>query len=220
MKFKQKDWTPILVVVGILALVWFFGGFREGFTTVNPIITQADFQSFQSYPRQLTPNATTLLNWAEANNVDMGNGFSQLSLNAYKYGQVASQSVSGTPTLNDFYVQFLNATDPGLTPNTPGFTEMINQIVSDYALGTSASAPYQTQSVYKYYFGTAPPPAPYVPPTPTPSPPSSSSTPSTPPASTPSSAPSSSSSVQIPTPCTSSYRSIPGGSMEFKCFGS
>lgn len=91
--------------------------------------------------------------------------------------------------------------------STPSKDTFMSQL-SGGTYATFAAAPAVDQQIvsvlYEYFFGSSAPAS--SPPAPTPTP-----APSTTPGTTPSSTP-------APTTCVPAYKSVPGGTMEFKCF--
>lgn len=229
MKLKQRDWILIAIVVVLVALVWKSGGFREGFTG-NPIPSQADIQSAGGSfsGGHFTPSGTptytmtAMVNWFKTN-APWPTGTTDNDILglvswpiAIAYGLVFNnnpqpfinfiQSMPSGGSVSDNVtkiVNFVNTTYPSKEPlRVDDFLPVVNQ-------GQKPSP--QTKDdinlyywFYVYVFGK---------PGSSPSIPATSSTPS----------PASSSSTQpmtlsVPSPCRPEYKSIPGGSMEFKCF--
>lgn len=128
------------------------------------------------------------------------------------YNQVASKllqinSAQGNPpnTVTDAMLEMPSVSTiyTSLT-STPTKDAFMSQLTGGQ-MTTFAAAPTNYQQIvgllYEYFFGSSA--APSTPPTPTPAP----STPGTTPSSTP-----------APTTCNPAYKSVPGGTMEFKCF--
>lgn len=227
MKIKQRDWIIIAVLVVVVALVWRSGGFRERFTSVNPMLSDADAQSIEFNPRNTSGNAATFQQWfwnTYPNVAKYDMSISTIADNMAKYAKLAPDSVSGAPELNDFYTQLASALSSGVSSM---FAKTPQQIATSYAITDPSqdTTGIYANVIYKYYFGTTPAATPYVPPKPSPmSGISTAPKPSPMDAKTnPAPSPASSSSTQpmtvgIPSPCRPSYKSIPGGSMEFKCY--
>jgi hypothetical protein len=216
----------VIAIGAIVALLWGLGGLREGFSTVNPMLSDADAQSIEFNPRSTSGNAATFQQWfwnAYPSVAKYDMSISTIADNLAAYAKIAPDSVSGAPALNDFYTQLASALSTG-KPSM--FAKTPQDIATSYAITDPSkdTTGIYANVIYSYYFGNTPAPTPYVPPTP----PSISGTASTPKTSSPISAstnpsPASSSSTQpmtigVPSPCRNSYKSIPGGSMEFKCF--
>jgi hypothetical protein len=236
MKLNRQDWILILVGIGILAFVWVSGGIREGFTQV-PVITKSDvsasasntsgsaaLQQLTSWVNENAPNVKNIPSWA--------NYF-------YMFGTQYS-GINSPPSIDDFFNAYAKgwaaSGETGVTGDQlkgyylAGSDDMAGPIYS-YYFGTPLPTPSNlscygasdgicktcddVKAAYnKKGWGFDPSkiaqcqstkPSPMAAKTGTsPSPASSSSTqPMT---------------VGIPSPCRSSYKSIPGGSMEFKCF--
>ena len=159
MKLKRGDWTLILVVVVVLALVWYSSGFREGFSSV-PLPTGSPTTD-QPINDKLNQIATSL-------------GYS--GVDAFRvvadYGPKYTAATS-VPTKDEFISQATNG-----------------KITSYSALTGDDKS--KADIAYQYFYGSTPSPAA-----------SSSTQPMT---------------LPIPSPCRPEYKSIPGGTMEFKCF--
>lgn len=196
MKLKGRTLAFVAIVAGILLLVWMSGGFREGFTQV-PVITKDDIQAAGA-KQPGSPALQQLMAWLNTN-----------------YPSLTGTFVSSTVMY--FYIfgtQYSGITTP------PSFDDFFNMMASGYAAygmsgvtGDELKKSYLSRgddisdAIYKYYFGT-----------PMPTPPST-----TPPASPPAGSPASSAppmTATIPSPCSHSFKSIPGGTMEFRCFDS
>lgn len=233
MKIKQDGIVIFFIIVVIVALFWIFGIFREGFTTVNNMLSDADAQSI-AFNTNITPNASAFQNWfwnTYPNIAKYDTSITSIAQNLAAYAKLAPQSMSGAPDLNDFYEQLATALSAG---KDPMFARKPEDVAKSYVITNPSqdSTGIYANVIYSYYFGNTPPATAYVPPaSPAPAPapaPATKPTPSPAPAPTPSPAPTpapSSSSTQpmplsIPSPCTPAYKSIPGGSIEFKCFNS
>lgn len=217
MKLKRNQWGVIFLLVIVIAFVWAFGGFKEMFTAINPALSKDDANSIDMSPQNTTGNAASFQQWVwktYPNIAKYDMMIPALASNVAAYGNVVMTSVvSGTPSLNDFYTQLATALQ-----NPPFQTFTPQDVATSYAITDPSKDTNRiyANAIYNYYFGNPPAPVPYVPPTPPSSPPTTQPSKPTP-------APASSSSTQpmtvpIPSPCHPSYKNIPGGSMEFKCF--
>jgi hypothetical protein len=200
MKLKRREWILILAVVGVFALVWVSGGIREGFTQV-PVVTKSDI-SAAGNPQSGSPALQQLVSWLNTNAPSLtGDFISNTVMYFYIFGTQYS-SVSSPPSFDDFFNMFAN----GYTAYGMSGVTGDNLKKSYIARGDAIS-----DAIYKYYFGTSMP----TPPSTKPSPIAAKTNPSPMPASSSSTQPKT---VGVPSPCRPSYKSIPGGSMEFKCF--
>lgn len=229
MKLKQRHWILIGILAIILALIWRSGGFREMFTG-NPIPTMSDLNSisasFSNGKTTVTgtPSSTltSVFNWVKAN-VPFPSGTTDNdiygAINMY-VGMMFSE-IFGNNDMTPF-INFVSTIPAGgsVTDNT---TKILNFLNSTYdqrfsiaegiqQINTGQPSPptqiYEINGMYwayVYLFGKPSSASPIAAKTnSTPSPASSSSTqPMT---------------LSVPSPCRPSYKSIPGGSMEFKCF--
>jgi hypothetical protein len=211
----------VIAIGAIVALLWGLGGFREGFTG-NPIPTLTDFKSISGsfsgghFTMSGTPSSTltSVFNWFKAN-VPFPTGTTDADIygTVGLYGAMNSDFIFGTNDMTPF-VNFVSAMPSGGTVED-NMTKVINFVNTTYKQTLKASDFIQTINAgqtspvndisdingtywgYVYLFGKPGSPS-------TPSPASSSSTqPMT---------------IGVPSPCRPSYKSIPGGSMEFKCF--
>lgn len=205
-----------LLAVAVLAFVWYSGGMREMFTAINPALSKDDANSIDMSPQNTTGNAASFQQWVwktYPNIAKYDTMIPAMASNVAAYGNVVMSNMqSGTPALNDFYTQLSTALQ-----NPPFQTFTPQDVATSYGITDPSKDTNRiyANAIYNYYFGNPPTPTPYVPPTPPPA------APAAPKPSAPTPATSSSTqpmTVGIPAPCRPQYKSIPGGSMEFKCF--
>jgi hypothetical protein len=223
--------SPVAWIDGYLS--WLQTNFPE-FSGGGKAASQLIFGYLYSYAVKLGASAGKNV----GTDTGTGEAMNQISWSNTPYLQ--APKISCTPTActdssdGKFLAQYasaLQASDPTLggAPNadaTPANLLNLYTLSNDKAggNGTNVADPYAIMAVYSYYYGTCAPP----PPAPSPMSGSSASTPSsaslapTAPGSgpTPTPVPSNSSTVSVPSPCHAGLQSIPGGSMEFKCFTS
>lgn len=215
---KQKEWMVVLGILAIVAFLWLSGGFRELFSGSNPVLSQADVDSTKMtngvYTGTPTTNALTAMNWAKTNIPWPANTSDTQKQEILGFNIAMLYQIVG-----DKFASFISSLPSSVTPDTvvPQFYTWLkantsfsgNQDFVPTVIGLikKGQPPVNTIDdvnffywLYVYLFGV----------------PSSSSTPSSP-------APAASSSTQpmtvgVPSPCHPSFKSIPGGSLEFKCF--
>jgi hypothetical protein len=207
-----------LLGVAILAFVWYSGGMREMFSSSNPVLSQADVDSMKTsngnYVGSPSTNALTAMNWAKSN-IPWPSGTTDSQKQEIIYFNVATfYDIAG----GDKFASFVSSLPSSVTPDTviPQFYTWLkanasftgNETFTPTFIGLVKKGQPTVNTIddinwfywlYVYLFGV----------------------PSSPSSSTPSPAASSSTqpmTVGIPTPCRPQYKSIPGGSMEFKCF--
>lgn len=231
-----KD-SRVLVVVAVLAIIAgliALNKTRENMTGKNPVITLADIQSIVS--GKPSDNILTLRRWIAKNGPSAakpGSPAETTFANSLVIYGTALPSLTTTPTVPEFAVSY--AAVYNVNPISVANNSILNppEILVDYASKDQSSTGIYTYYVFQYYFTDAAPPPPPAPP---------SSVPATVPATlagattpsvvsgssiplTGSPTPAASSATQpspigagIPTPCHPSYQSIPGGSVEYRCF--
>lgn len=239
MKLGRQQWTAVIIIAGLVLLLWIGGGFREGFMSGNPLPTLADLNSIsvQQDPttRKLvlkstpTPTANTMLNWFNTNvpwpagttdgdkasSVVIGAGFLEENIgetnipNVIQYIQQLPSGLSPTNNINKI-INYIN-TLPNIKRQIDATTlysatELVNkgQTPNPKTIDDINMAYWW----YVYIFGS-----PITSPTTSPTKTTVTTTPT--PATSSSTQPMN---VGVPTPCHPSYKSIPGGSLEFKCF--
>lgn len=185
----------LIILVVIAFLILFNSSNRENFTSLNPIITQADYDSLLNN-RTPTANATILTNWWNKNTTMSIYDLPAFAYNLQHYGTIVP-SLSGPPNVDDFLRQIITTLDNGNQ-------DQLEVVYNDYKAGLNSSTSWFSNAIYTYYFGTAPP-APPAPPAPSIS--------------------GNTSSTIVPpkkstSPCYPEFKSIPGGTMEFRCFNS
>lgn len=220
MKLKRGEWTLLVIFVVVLALIWSSGGFREMFTAINPALSKDDVNSIDMSPQNTTGNAASFQQWVwktYPNIAKYDTMIPAMASNVAAYGNVVMSNMqSGTPALNDFYTQLSTALQ-----NPPFQTFTPQDVATSYAITDPSKDTNRiyANAIYNYYFGNPPTPTPYVPPTPPPAAPPVAPPPPKPSAPTPAASSSTQPmTLSVPSPCRPQYKSIPGGSMEFKCF--
>ena len=214
---KRNSWLLVGIVV-VVILFFVLRNTREHLTgqaipTVDDVL---------GYPG--TPGAMQFVQWMLKNspmpsgmNPDAYSGLTRLYIQ-FVYGYGANYSSAAAPLSRpDFNKDFVGPYNTQIAflvgTGLPGSTNLPAATTPDAFTGN----PY-ADIVYQYYYGpssatpyVAPPPPP--PSTPTPPPPA-------PPTPSPAASmvPSQSSPADVPSPCQAGLKSIPGGSMEFKCF--
>lgn len=213
---KRQDWIFLGVCLVIFGLLYFLT-IREGFVSVNPIPTQADFDSakldstYTKFAGTLTPTMQKIhdyiqnLPWATPKDdgmiarmtassgmVIMPTPLSQVTdiINGYSTKPTFAKALSDFNNLRQGPNKFSDSQIQDIITN--GKTEF-NKLDLDNPAGPA-------YALYKYVFGDEP-----------------SSSPASP-ASAPVPAPSTT--VNIPSPCHPGTRSIPGGYLETRCFNS
>lgn len=221
---KKKQLLLLAAIVGLVIVLIVLGTTREYMTGKNPTITTKDVEGIQI--GKPTPNGIALRSWIAKYGPSAATPGSPLEYSFANslavYGSVVS-GLSTTPTGGDFANQYAAAWNSN--PDTATYKRpQINgtEVLVDYSGKDVSPLGIYTYYVFQYYFTDAlpPPPAPAaVPATVAPSPPKPSISLTGVPA------PAASSATQpsplgagVPSPCHPSYQSIPGGSIEYRCF--
>lgn len=120
------------------------------------------------------------------------------------------------------YAKALKVFDPYNPSGNPATTVEIQAGLADFLPGPSSGDMYMIEWVWSYFYGSCSAPPAKAAPSPLSGASSSSSSASFAPKTgpTPTPTPSNSTTVSVPSPCKAQLQSIPGGSMEFKCFNS
>lgn len=222
--------SPVAWIDGYLA--WLLTNFPE-FTAGGPAANQMIFGYLYSYALKLGTGAGTNVGTDPVT----GEAMTQISWSS-NTPYLEAPKITCTPTTcadasdGKFLAQYaaaLQAHDPvqGGNPNpaaTPANLLNLYTLSNDKAggSGTNVADPYAIMAVYSWYYGTCAPKPPPLSGSGTSSSSAASSAASLAPKTgpTPTPTPSNSSTVSVPSPCKAQLQSIPGGSMEFKCFNS
>ena len=210
---KRQDWIFLGVIALILGLLY-FSNLREGFVSVNPLPTQADFDSakmdatYTNFTGTLTPTMQKIydyiqnLPWATPKDSSMiarMTASSGMAIFPLPLSQVTDtiNGYSTKPTFAKVVTDFNNLK----SSNTKFSDSQLQFIIANGKTQFNTLEPNLPAGVayalYKYVFGDEP---------------------SSSPASAPIPAPSTT--VNIPSPCHPGTRSIPGGYLETRCFNS
>lgn len=252
---KLSPWTIILGVVGLLVLVYFLTGFREGFSAPSitcPSNYQTGYQfSVADYGNLGIAITNSILSdipfineylvWLAANFP----GENPLVIGGLlmTYSVNSGVAVTGSPPMvtntgvafpnsstSEFiqnYSTALTKWDPTINSPNPGATADL--LWTDAGSGANL---YKSNIIWAYFYGACAAPVqgglspikkPSAPsmsggaaPAPAPTSSSSSTTTSAPPAA--SSSPNQPLTFYVPQPCKQEYKSVPGGSVELRCF--
>jgi hypothetical protein len=235
---KQGWWNILLLVGVVVLLLWLTGGVREWFSLENPIITYDDVNSLSD--KTPSPNAQKLREWLEKN-IPSAKPRSEKEATIFSlmraYGSNIPSSVDRQIDLETFFniMMSVGATVNNMSPSK-------EELIKDYNDGIDPSGSrLYSYAVYSYYYGSPPkyepgksgppmvpggedpmdiPPPPYdisdqaeydggLMPFPPPPPivPMIAQDQAPPPPS-----------AEVPSPCKPSIKSIPGGTIETKCF--
>jgi hypothetical protein len=220
MKRKQLMLAGVILAI-IVAGIYVLSTTREHMTGKNPTITFADVESIPS--GKLTSNMTALRSWISKYGPSAATPGSTLEISfgnsLATYGTVMS-GLSSTPTSGDFANQYAGAwnsspiTAINKLPQINGI-----EVLVDYSGKDVSPLGIYTYYVYQYYFTDALPPPPAAPAAPA----SLAPMPAKPTLTGVTAASSSATQPSpigagIPSPCHPSYQSIPGGSIEYRCF--
>jgi len=209
---KRQDWIFLGICLVIISLLY-FSNVREGFVSVNPLPTQADFDSakmdstYTKFAGTLTPTMQKIhdyiqnLPWStppDSSMIARMTASSGMAIMPIPLSQVTDiiNGYSTKPTFAKALTDFNNLRPSNMKLPDSTLQNLITNGKTDFN-NFSLENTGPAYALYKYIFGDEP-----------------SSTPST---------PTSSSSQQpltmyIPQPCSPSFKSIPGGAVDINCF--
>jgi len=226
----RKNQVMIGAVILVILIGLLLNKLREGMTGKNPVITFADIQSLMT--GKLTQNMTNLRTWISKYGpaaMKPGTPAETTFANSLVIYGTALPSLQTTPTVPEFAVSYAAVYNVNPVSIANGAVLNPPEILMDYNQKDQSTTGIYTYYVYQYYFTDSLPPPPAPPP---------SSVPPTAPASTPAPTPSAAAPVPTPSaaapvptppsapapapasssPCQPSIQSVPGGTVEYKCF--